>query len=106
MSPDQPQEPAPDLDPALGIDALRDAVALVKAMANGDREGVNVIANHAGHPRLAFAALASLVAAMLLGCGLEGDELSAVLDEASRRAADGMFDLRRLHPAPSARPGG
>lgn len=60
-----------------GADALRDALALVRCVLDGDDEAVSVVAANVAWPSLVMGVLAEWLAGVLAVRGIGRDELDA-----------------------------
>lgn len=60
-----------------GADAMRDSLALVRAVMDGDDEAVSVVAENASWPALTMGVLAEWLAGVLAIRGIGRDELDA-----------------------------
>jgi hypothetical protein len=91
-----PAAPRPSyLDPAEGIDAVRDATAAIACVAVGDGEGLHAILAGTPSPEhVAFAAV-GIAAAICHRLGLDQAAISALLGEIRVVAADSLLDQRR-----------
>jgi hypothetical protein len=89
------QQGAPYLDPAIGIDAFRDAAAAVRAFAAGDGEGLSAILDGTDAPRHVASALAGIAVYVCRRGGLDDAGIAALLTEVTGCASDFILDQKR-----------
>lgn len=87
--------------PEIGVGALRDAVAAIRCMASGDREGLHAVLSGTDAPRQLAGMLAAVAAAICRRAGLDEAGIAAVLAGISHEVADLILD----QPRPGAAPG-
>jgi hypothetical protein len=88
---DAPVSPYPAA--GIGIDTLRDAVAVIRCAAVGDAEGFRAVINHTETGRFLAAQLAVIAVAIALRVGLSGEAFAAMLDEIKIGGTDAILDL-------------
>lgn len=89
------QQGAPYLEPAIGIDAFRDAAAAVRCLAAGDGEGVHAILAGTDAPRHVAWALNIIAVHVCHRGGLDDAGIAALLAEVTGCASDYILDQKR-----------
>jgi len=94
-TPAPPHGPSPYIDPELGIDALRDAVAAIRCVVAGDDEGVFAILTGTDAPRHVPGTLAAFLVVICHRVGFGNDDVAALLDGLSADFTNGILDQPR-----------
>jgi hypothetical protein len=83
------------IEPAIGFDMLRDAVALLRCVARDDHEGLHAIVTGTSQPRNLAGATAMIALEVMRRCGIGPSLAEALLAEISRNASDSLLDQPR-----------
>ncbi len=92
------QQGTPYLEPALGIDAFRDAAAAVRCLAAGDGEGVHAVLAGTDAPRHVAYALAVITVTVCRRGGLDEGGIAGLLADITSDASDCILDQRPEQP--------
>ncbi|MBY8885161.1 hypothetical protein K7472_09930 [Streptomyces sp. PTM05] len=82
------------VDPALGIDAFKDAAA-IRCCAAGDAEGVHAILAGTDAPRHVAWALTVIAALICAESGLDADAVADLVTGIASHASDAFLDQKR-----------
>ncbi|MGC0317309.1 hypothetical protein [Kitasatospora acidiphila] len=83
------------LEPAIGVDAYRDAAAAIRCLAADDGEGLHAVLAGTDAPRHVAGALASIAYLICRRGGLDAAGIDQLLGEISGSAADAILDQPR-----------
>lgn len=87
------------LEPAIGIDAYRDAAAAIRCLATSDGVGLHAVLAGTDAPRHVACALASIAYLVCRRGGLDAAGIDQLLGEIGGSAADAILDQPRPHMA-------
>ena len=91
------------LEPSVGVDALRDAVAAIRCIAAGDGPGFGAVLNGTDQPRQVAAAMAAIASVVCRRVGLDDAGLSRLLNQVSSEVTDFLLDQPREVNSPGGR---
>jgi histidine ammonia-lyase len=94
-SPDDVQADAGYLEPAVWVDALKDAAAIIRCIAAEDDEGRNVIVNGNSQPRAVTAAIALIALHVCRRGALSNADIDVLLADIKADLTDRLLDQNK-----------